>query len=218
MRRVSALLVTVCLLLLGGSPAAGQVLPIPAQPDRSLEMQRYTAEALRDAVKMFGDWSSAWRAGDVRSTARYYSDDATLRTADGTVFTGRDEIGQHLEAVVRPGGDMHLAPSDFAASGSLGYALGRFSFRPTAAPRGARAGTFVAVLLRDGRSWRFRSLVFIADDPGRATSESPRLQISMKRAASRGPVPSSSCLKKTYASDHCCAQIHAAHCSSSPSS
>jgi ketosteroid isomerase-like protein len=158
------------LLVVVTSTGSAQVLPMPHRSERDLELQQYTADGLRDYTAMLNDWADAVRRGDGRAAARFYTDDATLRLADGTEIVGRLSIDNYLQENVRPGGDVQMGVTDFAVGGNLGYAMGRYVMRPDAShPATSSAGIYVAVLRRAGKAWRIRALVF-APDPGSATA------------------------------------------------
>ncbi len=165
-RPFSLVTVSIFLFLLSGT-AAAQPLPIPRQQDMAVEMQRYTAEALRDYNAMIGDWREAWVSGDPGATARFYTEDATLLPATGGQIQGRGAIERYFSENLAPGGEIRLGVADFAASGSLAYASGRYWLQANGADQSSAVfGTYMAVLRREGRGWRIRAQMFVGDEAG----------------------------------------------------
>ncbi len=161
-------IVAVVLLTLFWSDAApAQPLPIPRQPDMSADLQRYHAEVLREYNAVIGDWRQAWARGDARATARFYTEDASFIPPNGAQIQGRDAIERYFRENLSPGGEIRLGVVDFAASGSLAYAQGRYWLQPDAADQSTAVfGTYMAVMRREGRTWRIRAQMFVGDDEG----------------------------------------------------
>lgn len=167
----------VCTLLFAReSPAAGQVLPFPRE-DMSTAAREYQAEVLREAQTVITEWHEAWARRDTRALLRLYTSDALLIVPDASVapLQGGAAIQAHLDENWATTGTIRFGLASAEASGRLLYLSGRFFVEGvqrvasgrTVAPPQPRSGTFVAVLQRQGRSWRIRAQVFRPD--GEAT-------------------------------------------------
>jgi uncharacterized protein (TIGR02246 family) len=164
LRRFSLLAASV-LALVCAQPAAAQPLPLPRQPDVSLELQRYTADVLREYTAMVGDWREAWGRGDAVATARFYTEDATLLPPSGAQTQGRGAIEHYLREHLAECGEIRLGVADFATSGSLAYASGRYWLQEHSADQTTEvSGAYMAVLRLEGRRWRIRAQMFVADE------------------------------------------------------
>lgn len=142
-----------------------QVLPIPPAPDRQREMQQYNIEVLKHYNSVMSSWRNAWKEQDARALARLYTDDAVLLPADREPVQGRGAIEAHFRESLDGTRDIQTGVADFSSSATLAVASGRYWQEVESEDGGVRrvSGTYMAVLRRDGRSWRIRSQLFRPD-------------------------------------------------------
>ncbi len=152
-------------------PAAAQVMPGPQRPDWATEKSQYAVEALNGFRQLMTDWELAVAENDAPAMARYYSGDATAQLWLGEPLEGRAAIARGLEELLPSIIRVETVVSDFAASGRLFYAFGRYFAQVQSDGGSARAatGTFIMVAEREHRDWRIRSQLFKpAQESGRS--------------------------------------------------
>jgi ketosteroid isomerase-like protein len=155
-----------CLCAAGGA-APGSAQHVPGAPSTNWERERseYSLAVLKAYHVLMQDWRDAWERGDPQAAGEFYSDSAFLFVADAELIRGKAPIQEYLTTTLPDVVEMRTGLSDFVATDRLAYALGPFYFRyrePGNAVR-TRSGTFVAVLVREGRRWKIRSQVFKED-------------------------------------------------------
>lgn len=152
------------LLLAGPVQAVAQVVPGYNPPDLSRQLSRYRAESFQEINAALHSWGEAWRRGDARGTAGFYTGDATLLLPDGEMLQGRKAVEEALARTVPGTGEMHVGVTDFSVCETMGFALGRYWFRNAAG--GSEEGSYVTVLRLENDRWRIRSQMFRRDAVG----------------------------------------------------
>ncbi len=76
---------------------------------------------------------------------------------------GRAQIGPQLQRTLGGARDLHASIVDFASTGELAYAYGRYFCACRPAPQGDELGHYVAVVKVDGDEWRIRALAMWVD-------------------------------------------------------
>jgi len=142
-------------------------MPGPQRPDWATQHNQYAVEALHGFRQLMTDWQLAVTENDASAMARYYSSDATTQLWDGAPFQGRAAIEQGLGELLPSILQVETVVSDFAASGRLFYAFGRYYSQVQSDEGGSRAatGTFIMVAEREHRDWRIRSQLFKPEPP-----------------------------------------------------
>ena len=160
--RTRALLRIELLLGLAATPAAAQVVPGSPTVDWERERNLYTAEVLNAYYATMHAWRDAWQREDANAAAEFYTDKAFLLVPDAELIQGRDSIQSYLAKTLPGLLEVRTGLTDFIASDRLAYALGPFWYevRDDQGRRQSFTGTFIAVLVREGRNWRIRSQVF----------------------------------------------------------
>ncbi len=144
------------------APAMAQHVPGAPTIDWEREQQEYRLDVLRSYNQVMKEWREAWERGDAQAALRFYADGAYLFVSDQDLIEGRESIHRYLQTTLPNVIEIRTGLSDFVASDRLAYALGPFWFQYRDNSNGVRSvsGTFVAVLVRQGRQWKIRSQVF----------------------------------------------------------
>lgn len=168
MRTVRYTLLTLLFLVVPGlQPAGAQILPGPQRTDWEQEQRKYDAEALEGFRQLIADWQSAVAGDDASAVARYYTEDAVAHLGDELPLEGRSAIEGGLRELLPTISEVETGVSDFAASGRLFYALGRFWYQLHEDGEASRrvTGTYVIVAERENRRWKIRSQLFKPEPP-----------------------------------------------------
>jgi hypothetical protein len=98
--------------------------------------------------------------------ADLYTDAAYLILPDAELIQGRDSIRSALSKALPGLVEVRTGLIEFLTSDRMAYALGPFWYRMADGDTTRTLiGTHVAILLREGRTWRIRSQVFTSAPP-----------------------------------------------------
>lgn len=175
MRSVASL-IYVLGLVVGAAPAYAQHIPGAPQTDWDRATQEYTIEVLRAYNAMMQEWRDAWQAGNAQRAADFYADGASLLIEDRDLLQGKEAIRAYLETFLPGVVEIRTGLSDFVASDRLAYALGSVWYQIRGPSGGLESvqGTYLSVLVREGRRWRIRSQVFKSEQPKTTAAGSAR--------------------------------------------
>jgi uncharacterized protein (TIGR02246 family) len=158
----SATMLGVVALCAAATSASAQVVPGAPRTDWERGRNEYNMEVLRAYNALMQDWREAWQRGDPKAAAEFYTDEAFLFVPDSELIQGKASIETYLTRALPGVVEIRTGLTDFVASERLAYALGPFWYEVRAAggPPRTLTGTYVAVLVREGRRWKIRSQVF----------------------------------------------------------
>lgn len=161
------------LAALWAAPAAAQRLPAAKPVGGRVERQRYSSEVLREYSSLIDTWQGAWRSKDLDALTEPYTDDAVVMLPGEPALEGKAAIEAFYRDRLATLVEARVALDQFDASGSLAYTSGRYLLQTGAEGEEAHVstGTYVAVLVTDGRSWKLASQAF-HPDPVEETSGS----------------------------------------------
>jgi len=71
-------------------------------------------------------WLTAWNAGKVDDVIKLYGEDATLLTADGHLYVGRDKIGDYFKTLIGSVRDVSAKSAGLVCSADTGYDTGTY--------------------------------------------------------------------------------------------
>lgn len=145
--------------LAGGGPLHAQVMP-GYRGDHDESRAQFRAYALQEFHAVLADWIEAANADDVDAAFRLYTGDAFLQLDRPT--SGRAEGRGSLEAWLDAIDEVRAGLSDFDASGNLAYGSVRVQLL-VPGPGSVVEGTMMFLLRKEGRDWRIRSQVWVAD-------------------------------------------------------
>jgi ketosteroid isomerase-like protein len=129
---------------LAAAPALAQAPAVPRLP--SIDLPAELDRVLRDYEKF-------WRAGQVDSLARIFTDDGFASRPGGWV-RGSDAIKDAYSRMA--GGDLKLRALAYAVSDTVGYIVGAYAYGATADTRDN--GKFILTLRRArGGPWKIAS-------------------------------------------------------------
>lgn len=170
------LLVTCAMVatLVGGAPAAGQLVPGAPNTDWEREHNEFTLGVLRDFNGIITQWRDALNGGRGAAAATHYAPSAQLLVTGHSPLIGRDSIGAFLAHFAATLVEIRIAPAEFFASDKLAYSAGPLILARRDSVGGrvrSYSGRHVTVLQRDGRRWRILSQVlhFTAQEMGPAS-------------------------------------------------
>jgi ketosteroid isomerase-like protein len=76
---------------------------------------------------MRSSWLTAWNAKQLDEVMKLYAEDATLLTADGHLYVGRDKIGDHFKTLIGSVSDVSVKSAGVVCSTDTGYDTGTYS-------------------------------------------------------------------------------------------
>lgn len=148
------------LSLLATSAAGAQTVPGVTDLDWGRQRAEYTSEALRALNQFVTEWTGAWKSGNPRAIARFYSLGASVAFPDGEVVRGEDGVRRYLTGKVEPGVELRTSVNDFVASEGLLSATGTFVMQREGETE-PETGTYMMVVRRETGRWRIRAQAFI---------------------------------------------------------
>lgn len=153
------------LAALWAAPAAAQRIPGGKPVDGRVERQRYASEVLREYNSLIDSWQGAWRTKNLDALTRPYTDDAVVMLPGEPALEGKDAIAAFYRDRLATLVEARVALDQFDASGSLAYTSGRYLLQTLDERNEAQVstGTYVAVLVTDGREWKLASQAFHPD-------------------------------------------------------
>ena len=152
--------------LLAAAPAA------QAQVHRSRVLtatairEEFLAEVGAATLLMVDRLKRAFMADNVDHWVREFTPGGLYSPPTGEALYGPEAIKVVLRRRMARFGGMTLTRTDWTASGNLAYTFGRYYYGPTTEGGAAEQGTYVMVLLQEGRNWKIRSYVERADRRG----------------------------------------------------
>jgi ketosteroid isomerase-like protein len=154
---------------LAGLLALAVALPASAQVHRS---RAPTAAAIREAyleevgvatTAIVDQFKRAFQADDLPAYLKLFTPGGLYSPATGESFYGAAAIQVVLSQRMPRFGGMTLTRTDWTASGNLAYLFGRYYYGPLTEGAAVEQGTYVMVLLLEGRDWKIRSYVERSD-------------------------------------------------------
>lgn len=152
---------TFVLLVLGAPVMVAQTTPQkPAGSSQDIDA----------AIRSVADrYVKASLAGDAKTIASLYTDDAIEMPPNQPIIKGRAAIQQHYEALFKSGkaSRFTLTHLETRSSGDIGYDAGTYdqAVTPPGASEVADTGKFVVVLKRSGGAWRVAYAIYNSDRP-----------------------------------------------------
>lgn len=101
----------------------------------------------------------AFQADRAEDWLRQFTPGGLFSPGAGETYYGAEAMRATLARRMQRFGGMTLTRTDWTASGSLAYLFGRYFYGPTHEGGPVEQGTYVMVLLMEGRDWRIRSYV-----------------------------------------------------------
>ncbi len=145
----------------------------PAQVHRSRQPTVTTMREsyLEEVAKLTGEtverFKRAFSTDDTDGFLKEFTPGGHYSPPTGESLYGPDAIKVVLATRLAQFGGLSLTRTDWTASGNLAYLFGRYYYGPTHVGGEAEQGSYVMVLLQEGRDWKVRSYVERAD-PGHA--------------------------------------------------
>jgi uncharacterized protein (TIGR02246 family) len=148
------------------APAAAQVVPGAPTINWDRDRNEYNMEVLKAFNEVMQAWRDGWQNEDAAAMAALYIDAASLVLPGTELIQGRDSIRSELSKALPGVLEVRTGLSEFLASDRMAYALGPFWYRMRDGDTTrTQIGTYVAILLREGRTWKIRSHVFSSTSP-----------------------------------------------------
>lgn len=110
---------------------------------------------------MHAEWRDAWRRDDVNSAAAVFAEEGFLLLPDEQPLMGREAIKSRLDVLLPGVRGLHSSVLDFAESGRMAYAYGRYFCQ--CGPGNDVLGHYISVHEEEAGNWRFRALILWAD-------------------------------------------------------
>jgi ketosteroid isomerase-like protein len=105
----------------------------------------------------------AFQADNADDYVRQFTPGGLYSPSTGEAHYGAESIKVALAKRMPRFGGMTLTRTDWTASGNLAYVFGRYFYGPITEGAAVEQGTYVMVLLMEGRDWKIRSLVERSD-------------------------------------------------------
>lgn len=148
------------------TPAAAQVIPGAPTVNWDRDRNEYNTEVLKAYNDVMQAWRDAWQGEDAKAMAALYSDRAHLILPDAELIQGRDSIQSELAKALPGVVEVRTGLSEFMASDRTAYALGPFWYRIRDGENTRTLiGTYVTILIREGRTWKIRTQMFTSAPP-----------------------------------------------------
>lgn len=154
----AGLLLLMVLLLAGAETVQGQVHRSRAPTATSIR-EAYLEEVARGTLETVDRLKRAFQADNADDYVRQFTPGGLYSPASGEALYGPDAIKVVLNRRMPRFGGMTLTRTDWTASGNLAYVFGRYFYGPTTEGGAVEQGTYVMVLLMEGRDWKIRSYV-----------------------------------------------------------
>jgi ketosteroid isomerase-like protein len=119
----------------------------------------YLAEVGKGVTEAIARLREAVEANDVAGLTRLFVDGALYSPSSGDSHYGAAAIREAFAARLLAVGPVLLTRVDFSASGNLAYQFGRYVYGAGPDGEGREEGTYVLILVQEGRAWKIRSLV-----------------------------------------------------------
>lgn len=154
--RTGGLLVGI--LCLAGVPASAQVTH-SRQPTASAVRTAYLEEVGKLTTETTDRLKQAVQADDTNGILKLFTPGGLYSPGTGATYYGAEAIRVSLNERLPKFGGLALTRVDWTASGNLAYLYGRYAYGPNTEGGAVDQGTYVMVLLLEGRDWKIRSLV-----------------------------------------------------------
>jgi hypothetical protein len=151
----------------------GILLASPAKADGQVHRSRApTATAIREAyleevalgtTATLDRLKRAFQADNSDEYVRQFTPGGLYSPSSGETLYGAEAIKVGLAKRMPRFGGMTLTRTDWTASGNLAYVFGRYFYGPLTEGAAVEQGTYVMVLLMEGRDWKIRSYVERSD-------------------------------------------------------
>lgn len=115
-------------------------------------------DAFVAAVTSIAGLRRAWEERDIAAVRRYFSNDAMLLMPHDAAPARGEAVDDVLRGAVTTFDSFETSELDFTSSGRLTVLVGEYNLGGGASTP-AHAGHYTALLTRDGREWRIRSLI-----------------------------------------------------------
>lgn len=112
--------------------------------------------AVQGVLRTVAELRRLWEEKDVRGLRRLLTADALVHFPENEVAARGDALAGALQAAMERYDNLQTVELDFTASGRIAAVLGRYVARADGAFAG---GPYALVLVRDGNTWRIRSLL-----------------------------------------------------------
>lgn len=153
--RPSALAVILAVL---GAPVQAQVTH-SRQPTAANVRTAYLEEVGKLTTETTDRLKKAVQKDDTDGILKLFTPGGLYSPASGGTYYGAEAIRVSLGERLPKYGGLALTRVDWTASGNLAYLYGRYTYGPTTEGGAVDQGTYVMVLLLEGREWKIRSLI-----------------------------------------------------------
>ncbi|HEX9892835.1 MAG TPA: nuclear transport factor 2 family protein [Gemmatimonadales bacterium] len=127
--------------------------------------EAYLEEVARGTTETVDRLKRAFQADNPDDYVREFTPGGLYSPATGESRYGAAAIKVALGRRMPRFGGMTLTRTDWTASGNLAYTFGRYFYGPISEGGAVEQGTYVMVLLMEGREWKIRSYIERVD-PG----------------------------------------------------
>jgi hypothetical protein len=156
-RAVAVLLLAAVPLSLAGS-ASAQVHRSRAPTATSIR-EAYLEEVATGTLATIDLLKRAFQADNVEQYVKLFTPGGLYSPPSGESLYGAEAIKVALARRMPRFGGMTLTRTDWTASGNLAYLFGRYFYGPVTEGGAVEQGTYVMVLLMEGRDWKIRSYI-----------------------------------------------------------
>jgi len=151
-------LVAGALAVVTASPAAAQVHRSRAATVASIR-EAYLEDVANGTNETLDRLKRAFQADRAEDWLRQFTPGGLYSPAGTESYYGAEAMRAALARRMQRFGGMTLTRTDWTASGNLAYLFGRYFYGPTHEGGQVEQGTYVMILLMEGRDWKIRSYV-----------------------------------------------------------
>jgi len=152
------ILALAALLVLAGGPLSAQVTH-SRQPTASAVRAAYLEEVGKLTTETTDRLKKAVQQDNTNEILKLFTPGGLYSPGSGATYYGAEAIRVALTERLPRFGGLALTRVDWTASGNLAYLYGRYTYGPNVEGGAVDQGTYVMVLLLEGRDWKIRSLV-----------------------------------------------------------
>lgn len=146
------------LVLVTAAPGSAQVHRSRA-PTVAAIREAYLEDVAKGTNETIDRLKVAFQADRVEDWLRQFTPGGLYAPGSGESLYGAEAMRTALTRRMQRFGGMTLTRTDWTASGSMAYLFGRYFYGPTHEGGQVEQGTYVMVMLMEGRDWRIRSYV-----------------------------------------------------------
>jgi uncharacterized protein (TIGR02246 family) len=146
------------------------VLAMPVLAAQTAQQPTGTSGDIDSAIKAVADqYVKATLAGDAKTIASLYTEDAVEMPPNEPMIKGRAAIEQHYEKLFKMGkiSAFTLTHLSTQSSGNIGYDVGTYNqhMMPAGGSERTETGKYTVVLRRSGGEWKVAYAIYNSDSP-----------------------------------------------------